>query len=218
VGRRIDPKCHPTRPSDRHREFDVAERAVGVDLLLGHGLAVDDDLNRSLEAALKPVLDVDGALRFLAVEVALVNSDGYWSRASDYNIYQDDKGVFHVIPHDVNEGLGSGGGGGGFGGFGGGGGPTLDPLVAINDPSKPLRSKLLAVPALRERYLGYVREIADRHLDWAVMGPKAQQYQALIADYVKADTRKLYSTSAFTSGISEIQRFATDRRTFLLRR
>jgi hypothetical protein len=172
----------------------------------------------SLEAALKPMLDVDGALRFLAVEVALVNSDGYWSRASDYNIYQDDKGVFHVIPHDVNEGLGSGGGGGGFGGFGGGGGPTLDPLVAINDPSKPLRSKLLAVPALRERYLGYVRDIANRHLDWAVMGPKAQQYQALIADYVKADTRKLYPTSGFTSGVGDLQRFVTDRRAFLLRR
>ena len=170
----------------------------------------------SLEAALKPILDVDGALRFLAVEVALVNSDGYWTRASDYNIYQDDKGVFHVIPHDVNEGLGNGGGGG-FGGFGGGG-PTLDPLVAINDPSKPLRSKLLAVPALRERYLGYVREIADKHLDWAVMGPKAQQYQALIGGVVKTDTRKLYSTDAFTSGVAELQRFVTDRRAYLLRR
>ena len=172
----------------------------------------------SLEAALKPILDVDGALRFLAVEVALVNSDGYWTRASDYNIYQDDKGVFHVIPHDVNEGLGNGGGGGrgGFGGFGGGG-PTLDPLVAINDPSKPLRSKLLAVPALRERYLGYVKDIADRHLDWAVMGPRARQFQALIAEHVKADTRKLYPTDAFTSGVADLQQFVTARRAFLRR-
>jgi len=169
----------------------------------------------SLEAALKPILDVDGALRFLAVEVALVNSDGYWTRASDYNIYQDDKGVFHVIPHDVNEGLGNSGGGG-FGGFGGGG-PTLDPLVAINDPSKPLRSKLLAVPALRERYLGYVKDIADRHLDWAVMGPKVQQYQALIAEHVKADTRKLYPTEGFTSGVADLQQFVTARRAFLRR-
>ena len=126
--------------------------------------------------------------------------------------------MFHVIPHDVNEGLGNEGGGGGFGGFGGGGGPTLDPLVAINDPSKPLRSKLLAVPALRERYLGYVREIAERHLDWAVMGPKAQQYQALIAPVVKTDTRKLYSTDAFTSGVAELQRFVTELRAYLLRR
>ena len=58
-----------------------------------------------LEAALSPMLDIDGALRFLAVEMALVNTDGYWTRASDYSIYQDVKGQFHVIPHDMNEGL-----------------------------------------------------------------------------------------------------------------
>ena len=39
----------------------------------------------SLEAALAPMLDVDEALKFLALEVALVNSDGYWARASDYS-------------------------------------------------------------------------------------------------------------------------------------
>ena len=61
----------------------------------------------TLEAALAPIFDVDGALKFLAVEVALVNSDGFWARASDYSLYQDEKGVLHVLPHDVNEGLGA---------------------------------------------------------------------------------------------------------------
>ena len=56
-----------------------------------------------LEAALAPVLDVDGALKFLALENAFVNTDGYWTRASDYNIYLDERGRFHVIPHDTNE-------------------------------------------------------------------------------------------------------------------
>ena len=37
--------------------------------------------------------------------MALANSDGYWARASDYNLYLDERGRFHVIPHDVNEGL-----------------------------------------------------------------------------------------------------------------
>ena len=97
-----------------------------------------------LEAALAPMLDVDGVLKFLALEVALVNSDGYWTRASDYNIYQDPTGKFHVIPHDINEALMD------EGRFGfGGGGTSLDPLVGLNDTTKPLRSKLLAVPALR---------------------------------------------------------------------
>jgi spore coat protein CotH len=215
-----------------------------------------------LEAALAPMLDIDGALKFLALDVALVNSDGYWTRASDYSIYQDEKGRFHVIPHDMNEaladeggrgfgpppGMGPGGPGGlggpggrpgpggepgrggpppegQFGGRGrgmfGGGGPDLDPLVGLNDTTKPLRSKLLAVPALRERYLGYVRDIATKHLDWKTLGPRVQQYQALIAGDVKADTRKLYSFEAFQAetdgGERSLKSFVEKRRAFLLK-
>jgi hypothetical protein len=204
-----------------------------------------------LEAALAPILDVDGALKFLALDVALVNSDGYWTRASDYSIYQDEKGRFHVLLHDVNEGLEDEGGPGrgrgpGFGppppgggpppdfggpgrgrGFGGGrGGPMgggfdLDPLVGLNDPSKPLRSKLLAVPALRDRYLAYVRDIAEKWLDWKTVGPMVQGYQALIAAEVKADTKKLYSTEAFetdlTTGEGSLKSFLEKRRAFLLK-
>jgi spore coat protein CotH len=173
-----------------------------------------------LEAALRPMLDIDGVLKFLALEVVLVNTDGYWTRASDYSLYQDPKGVFHVIPHDVNEGIGTGGGGGGrrggFGGFGEGG-PTLDPLVGMNDSSKPLRSKLLAVPALRERYMGYVRDIAEK-LDWKTLGPMAEKYRALIAADVRDDTRKLYDTASFDTGVADIQAFAASRREYLLKR
>jgi hypothetical protein len=217
-----------------------------------------------LEAALSPLLDIDGVLRFLAIEMALVNTDGYWTRASDYSIYQDPKGQFHVIPHDMNEslvseGMGRGGrrGFGGpppefgrgappdgvpvttplpppdaprggppdvmFGGRGfgpGGGGPELDPLVGLQDSSKPLRSKLLAVPALRARYLAYVREIAERWLDWSALELKLKRYQSLIAAEVKQDTRKLYSYEAFESGLAgsdnSLQSFVTKRRQFLL--
>ena len=188
-----------------------------------------------LEAALSPLLDIDGALRFLAVDNALVNTDGYWTRASDYSIYQDVKGQFHVIPHDMNEALineggrgrGRGPGGpppdfarGGPGGpppgFGPDGpppggmppehGPARRPRIrpgrrrsdarparsASTIAAKPLRSKLLAVPALRARYLAYVREIAETWLDWKKLGPMARTYQDLIREEVKLDTRKLY--------------------------
>ena len=66
-----------------------------------------------LEKALAPMLDIDQTLRFLAVDATLVNNDGYWTRASDYSIYQDVKGVFHLFPHDANETFGPGGGRGG---------------------------------------------------------------------------------------------------------
>src|SRR5208283_5198311 len=54
-----------------------------------------------LEEALKLVLDVDGVLWFLALEDVFVNNDGYWTRASDYSLYRDPNGKFHVIPYDM---------------------------------------------------------------------------------------------------------------------
>jgi hypothetical protein len=215
-----------------------------------------------LEAALAPLLDVDGALRFLALDNALINNDGYWTRTSDYNIYQDANGRFHVLPQDSNEtftslsggpGPGGGppfGGPGGPGGFGPGGfrgrgrggpgggpfggprveGVKLDPLLAANYASKPLISKLLAVPSLRSRYLGYVRDIADKWLDWNRLGPIAERYHTLIAEEVRADTRKLDSTEAFAESVTgatqesggvgpptiSLKNFAEQRRTYLL--
>lgn len=72
-----------------------------------------------LEEALQPILDIDGALWFLAVDVATSNSDGYWTRASDYNIYQNTDGQFQILPHDMNEAFQVSHGGGGRGGPGG---------------------------------------------------------------------------------------------------
>jgi len=239
---------------------------------------------------LSPILDIDGALRFLALDNALINNDGYWIRASDYSIYEDESGQFHIIPHDANETFSLPGGpgfpGGGRGGPGvgrfvqrrgpagagdsapgaatpeskddrpaeskdsvrpapepgpgpenGSGRPQikgvdLDPLVSANDPTKPLLSKLLAVPALRERYLGYMRDIAEKWLDWEKLGPVAKAYAALIEEDVKADTRNLESTEAFdrsVEGSSErgqtergpgreisLKTFAEQRRAYLL--
>ena len=80
-----------------------------------------------LEAALKPILDVDSALWFLALDVALINNDGYWIRASDYSIYLDPNDKLHVMPHDMNEAFRAAGGPGfgGGGGRGGGGFPGM---------------------------------------------------------------------------------------------
>ena len=107
----------------------------------------------------------------------------------------------------------------------------LDPLVGADDPNKPLRSKLLAVPALRARYLGYVRDLAETWLDWNRLGPIARQYHDLIAADVKADTRKLSSDEAFEQSVTgdpqpegargpdqmiSLKRFADQRRAYLL--
>jgi hypothetical protein len=93
--------------------------------------------------------------------------------------------------------------------------------VAAEDTSKPLVSKLLAVPSLRTRYLGYIRDIAERWLDWNKLGPIAEQYHALIRDELKTDNRKLSTFEEFDGGLvadrsGSLRSFVDQRRTFLM--
>ena len=127
-----------------------------------------------LESALAPILDVDGVLKFLAVEVALANSDGYWTRASDYNIYQDPKGIFHVFPHDFNEGL--------MEESFNGSGATLDPFVSLNDSEQAAAVEAAGragaareVSRLREGHRGEVARLAR------TLEPLVNQYRGILS-------------------------------------
>ena len=79
---------------------------------------LDQTPTEELPAALEPIVDVDELLWFLAIDNGLINSDGYWVRASDYSIFLDKDDQFHFIPHDMNEAF-RGAGGPGMGGRGG---------------------------------------------------------------------------------------------------
>lgn len=238
-------------------EIKSKDRAEDWAALVNLCKVLDTTAPDKLEAALTPILDIEGTLRFLALDIVVGNSDGYWTRASDYSIVRDPKGVFHIVPHDMNEcfkmrmmGPGGPGGGrgrrgqdaqgppgdgvaggppaqrgapGGAGGMGqpGGGadGTTLDPLVGMDDAVKPLRSKLLAVPALRERYLAHVRALAKEWLDWERLGALVAANRELIAKAVAEDTRKLTSLQAFnqaTGPSGTLRQFADKRRAYLL--
>ena len=111
-------------------------------------------------------------------------------------------------------------------------GVELDPLVAAGDINKPLLSKLLAVPKFRERYLGYVKDIANKWLDWKTLGPIAERYAALIAADLKVDTRMLATLESFERSVDgaaeptgaepgrgrsmSLKSFAEQRRAYLL--
>ena len=123
-------------------------------------------------------------------------------RTSDYGIYMDPTGRFHMIPWDANETFRETESMARRGGAEIGEGAELDPFAGANDPQKALLYRLLAVPALRARYLADIRDIAVNWLDWAKVGPMVNQWQALIAADVKADTRKIFSTEAFTKAVT----------------
>ncbi len=148
-----------------------------------------------LEAALKPIFDVDGALRFLAIDNALQNADGYWTKAGEYMLYEDKDGVFHVTMWDANETFKEPGGRGGQG--------MLDPYAGSGDPQKAMLYFLLRVPALAQRYLEYIRDINENWLTWEKLGPEIEKVQALLKDDIALDRKKLYSTDSFFTGVTQ---------------
>lgn len=160
-----------------------------------------------LDAALAPLMDVDEVLKFLALDIALVNGDGYWNDGSDFNVLRGADGRFRVLPHDVNEAFRLRGNG-----------ASPDPLIAMSDTNKALRSRLLAVPAFRERYLGYIAEIAERHLSPDTFGARVARYVGLIADDVAGDTRKTSTLDGFRAAVDTSATATASLRAFAVRR
>ena len=153
--------------------------------------------DEQLESALSVVFNIDRALWFLALENVFIDNDGYFSRASDYALYQDPRGRFHLLPHDSNETFR----------FAGGGGPNswqtdgqmLSPVSQENDMMRPVISRLFAIPHLRARYLAHIRTIASEWLNWDVLHPIIAEYQSLVDAEVKVDDKKLYAYEAFAT-------------------
>jgi len=168
-----------------------------------------------LETALARVLNVDRTRWCLAIANVFMDEDGYFSRGSDYSIYQDPQFQrFHVLPRDSNEtfryhGGGPGGprGRGGFGGFGlrRGGSfegenanrASLDPFSGIDSDMRPLIRRLLSNRNLRARYLAHMRTIVNEWLDWKVLEPIFEDYRGLIVEDVMSDMHNLSSFADF---------------------
>jgi hypothetical protein len=106
---------------------------------------------------------------------------------------------------------------------------SLDPRTGLDNVDRPLRSRLLQVPKYRQKYLEYVRQIAERDLDWATFGKTVSEIKQSIHPFVAIDTRKMSSTADFESTTSDaepnasklgpsmsIRAFADGRRSYLL--
>lgn len=118
-------------------------------------LALIASINRG--TSLPDVLDVDVALRYLAVNVGLVNLDSYMGDGENYWLYAD-AGVFKIIPWDVNRA---------FGGESCGCRPADLIGLPIDEPTcgpladRPLIGRLLGQPIWADEY----RVLLERFID-----------------------------------------------------
>jgi len=152
-----------------------------------------------LPEALPEVLDVDEALRFIAVLNTFLALDSYLSsRPHNFYLYNDDHHErFSILPWDLNAAFAVDNLGMSY--------PAtlaLSPFYMETNGNHPLIKNLLAHPPWRARYLAHCRTILSRVFDWNVLEPLVNAYQDLIEAEMRVDTKKLYDFAHFRGNIT----------------
>jgi len=140
-------------------------------------------------AAIEATFDVDGFLRWLAVNTAIENWDTYGSIAHNYYLYGDPAagGRLHWIPWDHNMAFGrpfgrfGRGGPAGRGPFGSGTGGVLHEQAGS---TWPLIARLLADDVYGARYRELLAESLEGLLAPAAFEARARELHELVAPYV----------------------------------
>lgn len=127
-----------------------------------------------LEEALKPIANIDNILWFLALDVALINCDGYWVRSSDYSIYLDEKGKFNLIPHDMNEAFRPAGGPGM-----GGGGPRMFAMAKPGEVLGPPLQDMLRMTEAQKKQLAELQKEVDAKLEKVMTEEQRAQFKQM---------------------------------------
>jgi spore coat protein H len=158
-----------------------------------------DPLN--LDVALSEVLDLEGFMRWLAVNTWIVAMDSYAGTVDNYYLYHGEDGRFRFIPWDLNQAFGN------YHGASCSGSGTTDCLEPMGtdafmvlDPDapycrcslgeRPLIEKLLAHPNLRDRYHEIFRDLIDHPLNLEYVKAQMVSMQDHIEASAHQDTQK----------------------------
>ena len=147
---------------------------------------------------IESVLDVQSALKFIAVNTVVGNYDGYLGKnAKDYYLAYDGTRFF-VAPWDMNETFGSGNKDNGVT-------ATVNPYVPVyrvDMSQRPLVENLLAVPEYKSLYEGYITKLTEF---LQKLPEEINKIHSLIEPYVKKDTQSFYGYDQYLVSIGKSQ-------------
>lgn len=159
----------------------------------------------NLEESIKPVLDLDRTLWFLASEIAFSDDDSYvYKGKMDYYLYWDPE-TERITPleFDGNSAMKNNA-------------VNWGPFYNASKINYPLLNRLLAVPAIRQRYLAHFRTLLNDEMNTAEFNALIDQYDALINAEVQADPKKLYSYTQYGTEKQALKNFVQNHRNTLL--
>ena len=159
-----------------------------------------------LRVELEKVFAVDRWLWFLAIENVFVDDDSYWFKGADYSFYYEpESGRFHPVEHDGNEAF--------YADMGVN--YNLSPVHGANLSSRPLLSKMLNIPELRQRYLAHMRTLLEERFNPEYMDPFINHFHHLSAEEIAADPKKNFTMASCTNALTALKRYVANRYNYL---
>lgn len=132
-------------------------------------------------------LAIDPSIWTVALENLYSDDDSYVNKGADFVLYRNpDDGRSHILQTDGNETWTDAGWAADY---------------KFNQSNKPVLNNVLSSAEMRGRYMAHLRAALE-DLDWAVIGQEFEARKALIDAAVQADTKKLYSYSAFLNNFN----------------
>lgn len=177
--------------------FELKSKAGWKDLI-----ELTKDLSDE-NSVIEKSLNVDRTLWMLAFNNVLVNLNSYTGQGSqNFYLYKDEFGQFNPIIWDLNLLFGS------FKNTGIGSDLTLeqlqtmDPLLHVDNTTKPLINRLLSQPLYRKAYLSHMRTILYDHFVNGAYEERAKELQRLIQIPFFNDQYKFYKGDDFQKSLT----------------
>ena len=150
------------------------------------------------------ILNIDRTLWFLAYNNVLVNLNSYNGEFSgNYYMYKDKNGQFSFMPTELNLIFGSIKNIDGRSDLDLNGLATLDPLLYLNNESKPLISQLLKNQDFKKIYFAHVKQILADWFDNGNYKTRAEALQKIINPYFEQDKIPPYPSADFKRSLTE---------------
>ena len=152
-----------------------------------------NDIKTGEKGDIESFLNVDSVIKYIASNTVLSNYDSYSGNMHhNFYLYEDENGVFTVVPWDFNMS---------FGGFNGNNSQVgIDtPYISGSLETLPLINKVLSVPEYKEKYYECIKEIMQMLENFE---DRVTELKSIISPYVKADTTAFYSYEEFDKATS----------------
>jgi spore coat protein CotH len=160
---------------------------------------LNNSSDAEFEAAIQTVFDVDTFLRWLAVAVAIGDFDNYLSWPDNFYLYhRPDSGLFVYIPWDHNKAYG---GKKCKGSFEATGAMVDQPTCEMLE--RPLVDRILAVPAFKNLYLGYLEEMTTKWLTETKQREWIDELDELVGWQIAIDPTNFHTEDEYYQSISE---------------